>query len=93
MSYGEKKRKNSSHCRFEHTLFILHAFTEDQKPDVEFKHFIRLTGAIHELNKYFNDKIAKRVEEKGISGEEIELIVLDVMQRLIVVPKALYTFK
>ena len=49
--------------------------------------------AIHELNKYFDSKIAKRVEEKGISGEEIELIVLDVMQRLIVVPKALYTDK
>jgi len=47
--------------------------------------------ATHELNKYFDNKIAKRVEEKGISGEEIELIVLDVMQRLIVVPKALYT--
>ena len=49
--------------------------------------------AIHELNKYFDNKIAKRVEKKGISREEIELIVLDVMQRLIVVPKALYIDK
>jgi len=46
--------------------------------------------AIHELNKYFDNKIAKRVEEKRISREEIELIVLDLMQRLIVVPRALY---
>lgn len=46
--------------------------------------------AIYELNKYF-DKIAKRVEERGISREEIELIVLDVMQRLIVVPSCTLT--
>ena len=46
--------------------------------------------AINELNKYFDNKIVKGVEEKGISREEIELIVLDLMQRLIVVPKTLY---
>ena len=49
--------------------------------------------AIYELNKYFSDRIAKRVEKKGISKEELELIVLDVMQRLIVIPKALYIDK
>ncbi len=49
--------------------------------------------AIYELNKYFSDRIAKRVEKKGMSKEELELIVLDVMQRLIVVPKALYIDK
>ncbi|WP_456327085.1 PIN domain-containing protein [Archaeoglobus sp.] len=49
--------------------------------------------AINELNKYFDNKIAKRVEKKGISREEIELIVLDLMQRLIVVPKTLYIDK
>jgi len=43
---------------------------------------------IHELNKYFDNKIAKSVEERGISREEIELIVLDVMST--VAPKVPY---
>ena len=48
---------------------------------------------IHELNKYFGNKIAERAEKKGVSREELELIVLDVMRRLIIVPKALYLDK
>ncbi|WP_456327380.1 PIN domain-containing protein [Archaeoglobus sp.] len=49
--------------------------------------------AIHELNKYFYGKIAKKVLEKGVSKEELEFIVLDLMERIIIVPKAIYQDK
>ena len=46
--------------------------------------------AIYELLKYFDKKIVERVKKKGVSREELMLVVYDTIQKLIVIPKELY---
>jgi len=94
MSYGRKRQKTTSHCRLQYTVFILHALSENKKFDVETRNrALHTDWTVYELNKYFYQKIFKRAERKGVSREELELVVLDMMRRLIIVPKALYIDK
>ena len=92
MRYGKKGAKEFFHCRFEYTFSYFMLSQKIRNLMLSSKVTLQPDWAIHELNKYFNNKIAKRAE-KRISREEIELIVLDVMQKLIAVPKALYIDK
>ncbi len=49
--------------------------------------------ALYEINKYFGDVIVKKAEKKGISREELELLIMEAMEKIIVVPKAVYMDK
>ena len=49
--------------------------------------------ALNEINMYFNDVIVKKAERKGVSKEELEMLILEVMERIVVVPKAVYMEK